>query len=296
LPISYTFKKLNNLRYIPMFQKRRTKRIGQVLLEAEAITEEQLNSALKRQRKNGRSLGRNLVELGYIDEDEIAQCLAEEYKIPYVSLDRYKFDKNLADIIPEDISRNHELIPLDLIGDILTVGIVDVPPDERVIRRLEELTGFKIQIMLVDACDFNHYMQMLYDFSIFNRDEEVYQETEVGSYIKTPLYEGKERRRFPRFNKKLTVKYDFKNEYNINSSINISQGGVLIKSKSPVPVNSHLIIRLKLPTSYKDIIIISKVVRVERIKDKNVYLIALNFRSMDARDSKRLAEFIRSIK
>lgn len=114
--------------------------------------------------------------------------------------------------------------------------------------------------------------------------------------MKMPSYKGRERRRFPRFNKKLRVKYEFNEQYNITSSINISRGGFLIRSKSPVPVHSCIVAGIELPTSREDIIITSRVVRLERIKKKDIYLIAVNFISMAARDNIRLAEFIRSFK
>jgi len=148
--------------------------------------------------------------------------------------------------------------------------------------------------MLVTAGDFNQYMQNMdeaYELPVVDNNKE-FGKIKIGEYIKTPSYRGRERRRFPRFNKELKIKYEFKDEYNINPSINVSQGGILIKSKSPAPVNSYLMIRMELPTSHEDIIIISRVVRIERL-EKGIYVIALSFSGMDARDSKRLAQFLK---
>jgi hypothetical protein len=270
-----------------------SKKIGQILLEAEVITESELNKALLRQKENGDYLGKNLIELGYIDEDEIVQYIAEQYKIPCVSLDRYEISRDLSNILHEDISRSYGMIPLELIADILTVGIVDVP-EEETLRRLEELTGFKIQVVLITYGDFNRYMQRTYDMAD-GYGNRTFDNTEVGTYIKTPLYEGRERRRFPRFSAEIRIRYEHKDEYNINSSINISQCGVLIRAKSPVPVDSHLVIRMELPTAYEDIIIVSRVVRVERPPEDDTYIVALDFSSMDSADSKKLAGFVKTL-
>lgn len=277
-----------------MVRKRTHKKIGQLLLEAEAITEEELNVALERQKRNGQRLGKNLVELDYVDEDEITQYVAEQYNIPYVSLDRCRLNKDLLSIIPDDISKTYGAIPIDLIGDILTLGVVDIP-DENTIRWLEELTGFNIQVMLITTADFNRYMQRVYVLSAID-NEQGFDEAEADKYVNTTLYKGRERRRFPRFDRKIRVKYDVRDEYNINSSINVSEGGVLIKSRSPVPVDSHLIVRIELPNSQEEVIIISRVVRAERMNDEDSYLIALNFSVMDAGDRIKLAEFIKSLK
>lgn len=273
-----------------MFWRRTEKKIGEILVEAELITEDELKDALKRQREIGGRLGKILVGLGYIDEEELIQYIAEQYRIPYVSLDNYILNRDILNIIPEDLSKTYGVIPLDIIGDILTVGISDVP-DERIFKRLEELTGYKIQVMLVTANDFARYMQELNTF-LFSKRKEL-ERLKVGNYIKTPSYKGIERRRFPRFDRELKIKYEFGEEYHIDSSINISQGGILLKTKCPIPVNSHLVVRMELPTSHKEIIVISKVVWVKHLTKEDIYLVGLNFISMDTKDSKRLIEFLK---
>lgn len=275
-----------------MWQRKVEKKIDKILLEARLISKEQLDDALGRQQKNGQSLTRNLVDLGYVKEDKIAQYIAEQYRLPYLSLDRYKVDKNLFHIVPQSISDVYGVIPIDLIGDILTVGIVDAP-DKEIIKRIQESTGFKIQIIVITSSDFNQYMESAYNLSFADKDK-IFLELKRGTYIKTPLYNGRERRRFRRFIDELKIKYEFRNEYNINSSLNVSRGGILVKSKSPLPLNSHVVMRMEIPNWYDDVIIISRVVRVEERRGNN-YFIALEFNSMDAMDSKKLSEFLKSL-
>ena len=114
-------------------------------------------------------------------------------------------------------------------------------------------------------------------------------------YIRTPEYQGRERRRYLRFNLRLKVKYEFKDEVNVNPSVNISRGGVLIKSKSPVPVNAHLILRIELPASHEDVIVISRVIWVGKVDDGNTYLIGISFSSMDSYDNRMLVRFMKSL-
>ena len=277
-----------------MLQRRIKKTTGQILVEAKAITKKQLNNALDRQRANGHCLSRHLIELDYITEDEITQHISKRYNIPYVSLSNFRIGKNLLHVIPKEISRNHGLIPLDVIGNILTIGIAEAV-DEVTIKQIEELTGFKIRIMIVTAGDFNRYMQEVHELSVVDADKE--REMPVpGHYVKSLSYRGKERRRFKRFNEKLKIRYEFNDEYNINSSLNISQGGILLKSKSPLPVNAHIVVRIKLQSSGEDVIIISKVARVKHLEKEEAYLIAISFSTMDAGDNKRFTEFIEFFK
>jgi len=61
-------------------------RIGDILLDRELITEEQLRDVLQRQKSSGNRLGTCLLQMGLIDEETLAQTLSEQYKIPYVNL------------------------------------------------------------------------------------------------------------------------------------------------------------------------------------------------------------------
>ncbi len=278
--------------YVHMWQNKLQKKIGEMLVEAKLITERHLNFALEKQSKNAQPVGRNLIDMGYVTESNIARYIAKQHRVPYISLDGYSINKNLLHIVPESLSENYGIVPLDLIGDILTLGITGVP-DEISIRQIEELTGFKIQVMIITAGDFCQYMQRVYNFSGGRAGE--FDAAKIRKFIKIPAYNGRERRRAPRYRKKITVKYDYRNEYNINSTINISKCGVLIKTKSPVPVNSYIAIKMKLPGLHEDIIVISRVVRVGRVEKKGNYHVALDFGSMEASDSRKLAEFMNRI-
>ncbi|MDD5679998.1 MAG: PilZ domain-containing protein, partial [Candidatus Omnitrophica bacterium] len=196
-------------------------------------------------------------------------------------------------IIPYDVVRSHKIIPIDLIKDIITLAMVDVPSAE-IVKRIEKLTGFKIQVVMITKGDFMRYITRAYDLSVIDKDRE-WEEATPRQYIKTPEYQGGERRRYRRFNQRMKVKYEFRDEITINQSINISRGGVLIKSKSPVPVNAHLILRIELPASHEDIMVVARVVWVEKVAGMNTYLVALSFSSMDSNDNKALACFIESI-
>ena len=58
--------------------RRKRLRLGDVLLEAGAITQEQLEEALRLQKKSGHKLGRALTEVGAIGERELHEFLAKK--------------------------------------------------------------------------------------------------------------------------------------------------------------------------------------------------------------------------
>jgi Tfp pilus assembly protein PilZ len=262
-------------------------------VEANVITEKQLQDALYRQKEAGGRLGRNLAELGYLNEDDLTPYIAEQHGMPFISLDRYDINSRVYNIIPDEIIHTYGMIPIDLIRDIITLAITDVPSEET-IKGIEKLTGFKIQVVMITKGDFNRYTKNTYDLSVVDKDKEL-ESADTEQFIKTPEYQGRERRRYPRFGQRLKVKYEFRDEVTVNPSVNISRGGVLIKSKSPVPVNAHIILRIELPNAREDVIVISRVVWVEKISDTDTYMIALSFSSMGSDDNKTLVRFIESI-
>jgi len=275
-----------------MPRKKTAKKIGQILVEAGAITEDNLGEALERQKKNGRPLGKNLVELGYIDEDTITRCLAEQYGMPCISLERYTVGKGLSNVIPEALTERYGVIPIDLIGNILTLGTVDIPTKDT-IDKIKSITGLKIQAMLITPSDFSRYIKK--SRGAFAGGGKI-GKPETGEYVKGPSYKGKERRKSRRFVEEVKITHESKKKYSINRSVNVSQCGILMRSKFPIEVDSHIILKLELPTSHEDVIIIARAVRVDRVEKEDIYLVALNFENIDPHDSQRLDEFIRYLR
>ena len=71
------------------------KRIGEVLVEQGFVTAAQLEEGLNLQRKNGRQLGKCLVELGAISEDKLFDVLSAQLDVQHVVLDNFNFSPRL---------------------------------------------------------------------------------------------------------------------------------------------------------------------------------------------------------
>ncbi|MBU0756300.1 MAG: type II secretion system protein GspE, partial [Planctomycetes bacterium] len=87
-------------------------RLGDQLIEEGMITEAQLKLALKAQKRDHEPLGRILVNLGFITERMLAEKLAEQMEIPFVSLKTEVIDKELIRTIPPELARKHQFIPI----------------------------------------------------------------------------------------------------------------------------------------------------------------------------------------
>jgi type IV pilus assembly protein PilB len=124
-----------------MQQKR--KRLGDLLVEASVISQEQLNSALQEQKTSSLRLGDQLAEMGLLSEQQLIEILEFQLGIPHVNLYKEKIEQSLLNIISEDLSRRYQVLPLKKDGNKLTVAMSD-PLDYYAIDDLRLSTGFNI--------------------------------------------------------------------------------------------------------------------------------------------------------
>lgn len=129
-----------------------TKRIGEVLLERGVIDRRQLEEALQRQKAGNSLLGDVLVEMGYATEEAIALALTAQYGFPYLPLDNYEIDHGLTEVIPEQLARRYCLIPIDRIGNALTLAMAD-PTNVQAIEDVELLTKCMVQTFVSTPSD-----------------------------------------------------------------------------------------------------------------------------------------------
>ncbi|SDL58685.1 GspE/PulE family protein [Halarsenatibacter silvermanii] len=123
------------------------KRLGDLLLEYDYIDEEEFEEALARQQESDKRLGQMLVDLGYISEKDLIQVLEFQLQVPYADPEKYYFDSSLAEYLPENIARRHNMVPLKKNDDTLMVAMTD-PNDVVAIDDAEMSSGLEIQPMI----------------------------------------------------------------------------------------------------------------------------------------------------
>lgn len=100
-------------------------RIGDLLVSKQMITDDQLQHALREQKLTGRKLGNTLVELGYVEENQLLNLLSDQLKIPFVELKQFRFDRDLIQRLPETSARRYRVILLREDPDGLLLGMAD---------------------------------------------------------------------------------------------------------------------------------------------------------------------------
>lgn len=88
------------------------KRIGEILLEEGALSEENLKQAIKHQARVGGKLAEKFIELGFISEVTLLKALSKQYDVPCADLTKMKLEKAIIDRISPDVAKKHHVIPL----------------------------------------------------------------------------------------------------------------------------------------------------------------------------------------
>jgi type IV pilus assembly protein PilB len=99
--------------------------IGQLLVANRAISQEQLDQALQEQRRHGALLGDVLVSMRFLTEESLARSLAQEARVPFVTLEGVMPDPAAASLVPESIVRRHQIVPVSRTPSRLTVAQAD---------------------------------------------------------------------------------------------------------------------------------------------------------------------------
>ena len=100
-------------------------RLGDLLVQHDFISQTQLENAIAQQKKTGGKLGKVLVSLGLITEDELLTTLSEQLEIPFINLMDYDFNVELVKRLPETLARRFRAIILDEKNKNLLVGLAD---------------------------------------------------------------------------------------------------------------------------------------------------------------------------
>ncbi len=100
-------------------------RLGDVLLKQQLISQDQLARALELQRGTGKRLGRILVEAGAVTEEAVAHGLARQLRVPVVNLKSFPLKSETVRLLPESPARRHRAVVLEDKGEHLLVGFVD---------------------------------------------------------------------------------------------------------------------------------------------------------------------------
>lgn len=135
-----------------MIRRTITKRLGEILLNQKVITQAELDKALAYQRQQGGLMGKILVDMNVVTEEEVALALTAQYGFPFLPLENYEIDNTVTRLVPEHVARQYCLVPIDRIGNALTVAMAD-PSNVQAIEDIELLTRCVVQTFVSTPSD-----------------------------------------------------------------------------------------------------------------------------------------------
>ena len=125
--------------------------LGQLLVDGRILTQEQLQRALEHKAATGRRLGEIVVELGFTTERAIAGALAEQYELEYVDLDTVELDRDAVALLPEELARRYEALPLRILEDGVPLLAVTDPTNLATADDLRFALGSSFRIAVAES-------------------------------------------------------------------------------------------------------------------------------------------------
>ncbi len=118
------------------------KRLGDLLLEENLVTKEQVEKAIEEQQKSGEPLGRILVRMGFITEEALYYFLAIQFGVEYVDLENTEISEDAAKVIKKETAEEFGVIPIEANDEKITLATSE--PDEHLVTKIKEKGGIPL--------------------------------------------------------------------------------------------------------------------------------------------------------
>jgi type IV pilus assembly protein PilB len=118
--------------------------IGELLVKENLITANQLEAAREHQKKHGGRLDSILINLGFVQDDDVTSILSKQYGVPSINLSFFEIDQASIKLIPSDVAQKYMVIPLSRVGSTLTVATAD-PTNVFAMDDIKFMTGFNVE-------------------------------------------------------------------------------------------------------------------------------------------------------
>lgn len=138
-----------------------TSRLGDILLEQGAITQEQLTNALEKQKATGDYLGEILIHLGYADSQQVYRVLARQRGIPHIDISKLDIDFEVLRMVPRDFAEKYNVLPLFVEGASLKIAVAD-HLDVMAFDGISTMTGLQPEPMLSSRAEIRRAIEENY--------------------------------------------------------------------------------------------------------------------------------------
>lgn len=120
------------------------KELGQLLIEGAFVKPQEVEAAREVARRTGKKLSQVLLEQQLINPETLATVFSFQFGIPIIDLNQYRIQPEALALVPEQMARENNILPLSLEGGVLTVAMED-PGNVALIDTLASTTGRRIK-------------------------------------------------------------------------------------------------------------------------------------------------------
>ena len=121
------------------------RKLGQILIDLGYINDDQLWDILEDQKQNpGTVLGQVAVRMGMVTQAQVTEALAEQWGMPVVNLEETNIQSNVLELVPQTMAEIYRIMPVSLKNNVLTVAMAD-PQNVGALDDLRNFLGHEIR-------------------------------------------------------------------------------------------------------------------------------------------------------
>ncbi len=166
------------------------RRLGELLLAAGTITQEELEKGLALQKTQKGRLGEVLIANGIITEDQLIEALQMQLGIEYVDLSKINIPTELASVVPKNIAKQYSVVPVRVKKDELYLAMSD-PLNFYAIEEVRKAVRKKVVPMVAHSASVERAIQVLYgNEGAAKAIEEMKREAAAGSQNDAPAQDS----------------------------------------------------------------------------------------------------------
>jgi len=143
-----------------MAKKRR--QLGEILYKAGLVEKQAIIDAIKTSQSTKKRLGQILIERGLLDEETLTKAIAKQFELKYVNLDQVTIPEDARKLIPEDLIKKHNVLPLGMENGRLKVIISD-PLDLDMMDAIRFRSNVELDCCVANPSRIRGYIQDLFD-------------------------------------------------------------------------------------------------------------------------------------
>jgi type IV pilus assembly protein PilB len=119
-------------------------KLGELLVKAKLITQDQLQDALKEQQSSGIKLGEVLLKMGFITEEDITETLSAQFGVPSINLTHFEIEPGVLKLVAADVARKYNILPVNKTGATITIAMAD-PTNVFAMDDIKFMTGYNVE-------------------------------------------------------------------------------------------------------------------------------------------------------